>query len=77
MNSNEDFKKLAASFFYEIAPTAEMKKLKTGFLLKDIFDHFTAKLNSTLIPDVSLRTYFGHDFTIASMLNSLGMFEVY
>lgn len=77
LNSNEDFKKLALRFYSENTPTAELSKLRVGFLLKDIFDHFTAKLNSKLIPDVSLRMYFAHDFTIASILNSLGMFEVY
>lgn len=53
-----------------------MKKLKSGYLLKDILGRFSKKLKSTLTPDISLYMYFGHDLTISNMLNSLGLFEV-
>lgn len=54
----------------------EMKKLRSGFLLKEIFDRFSNKTQSKLSPDRSLWMYFAHDFTISSMLHSLGMSTV-
>lgn len=56
--------------------TNEMKKLKSGFLLKEILDRFTSKVQSTLNPNRSLWMYFAHDITLSNMLNTLGMFEV-
>lgn len=54
-----------------------MKKLKMGFLLKEILDRFTSKIQSKLLPNRSLWMYFAHDSTIASMLNTLGLFKVH
>lgn len=58
--------------------TDAMKKLRSGFLLKEMLDHFSKKLNSTLADDRSLRMYlyFAHDITIADMLNSLEIYMV-
>lgn len=56
--------------------TKQMARLKSGFLIKEIFEHFEQKINSTLQPDRSLWFYSAHDFTIADTLNSLGLFEV-
>lgn len=58
--------------------TDPMKKLRSGFLLKEMLDHFSKKLNSTLADDRSLRMYlyFAHDITIADMSNSLGIYMV-
>lgn len=56
--------------------STEMKKLKSGFLLKDILDRFSRKKDSTLDPDQSLYLYFAHDITLSNMLNSLGLFKV-
>lgn len=69
-----DFKFIS---FYQLllnTATTEMKRLKSGFLLKEIFDRFKNKSQSTLSPDRSLWMYFGHETTIANMLNSLGIF---
>lgn len=52
-----------------------MKRLKSGFLLKEIFDRFGNKASS-LLPDQLMQIYSGHDITIASLLNSLGVFDV-
>lgn len=63
--------------FYQLllnTATTEMKRLKSGFLLKEIFDRFTNKSQSTLSPDRSLWMYFGHETTIANMLNTLGLY---
>lgn len=54
-----------------------MARLKSGFLFKEILDHFSMKINSTLKPDRSLWVYSAHDITIINLLNSLGgHFEV-
>lgn len=56
--------------------TTELKRLKSGFLLRDILTRFTNKTLSKLTPDRSLYIYSGHDTTIASFLNTLGVFDV-
>lgn len=71
-----DFEYLAMYYFQVFTPTIEMKKLKSGFLLKEILDRFTNKIQSTLSPNLSLMMYFAHDNTIVNMLNSLGLYEV-
>lgn len=56
--------------------TKQLARLKSGFLLKEILEHFSQKANSTLSPDRSLWLYSAHDYTVSNMLNSLGLFEV-
>lgn len=66
-----------AKFDYKTyADTPELARLKSGFLLKEMLEHFSQKINSTLKPNRSLWLYSGHDLTILNMLNSLGLFEV-
>lgn len=66
-----------AEYWLELTTsTTEMKRLKSGFLLKEILDRFKNKTLSTLSPDRSLFLYSAHDTTIAAMLNSLGVFDV-
>ena len=67
---------LASIYFTIFARTTEMKKLRSGYLLKEILDRSTNKSMSTLAPDRSLWMYFAHDNTLADMLNSLGLYEV-
>lgn len=55
--------------------TKEMKRLKSGFLLKQILDRFRSK-SLSLIPNEKMAIYSGHDMTIASLLNTLGLFWV-
>lgn len=71
-----DFEYLALFHFKIFTPTIEMKKLKSGFLLKEILDRFIAKTQAIRPPDYSLYMYFAHDNTIANMLNSLGLYSV-
>lgn len=59
-----------------ITGTPELKRLKSGFLLKEILDRFKNKTLSSL-PDELMRIYSGHDITIASLLNTLDVFEVF
>lgn len=71
-----DLNKLAA-YWYEIPTvTKEMQKLKSGFLLKEILNQFTDKMESKFTINQTLFMYFAHDVTIANMLHSLGLFEV-
>lgn len=56
--------------------TPQLAKLKYGFLIKEIFEHFTQKIVGTLEPNRSLWLYSAHDFTISGLLNSLGLFQV-
>lgn len=71
-----DFEYLALFHFKIFTPTTQMKKLKSGFLLKEILDRSMAKTQATGSPDYSLYMYFAHDNTIANMLNSLGLYWV-
>lgn len=66
-----------AQFDYKTyADTPELARLKSGFLLKEMFEHISQKVSGTLKPNRSLWLYSGHDLTILNMLNSLGLFEV-
>lgn len=69
------FEKVALYWFEFQTGTTELKRLKSGFLLKDILDRFKNKTLS-LLPDQLMQIYSGHDSTIASLLNTLNIFEV-
>lgn len=56
--------------------TPKLARLKSGFLIKEIIERFTQKINSNLKPDRSLWLYSAHDVTISNLLNSLNLFEV-
>lgn len=58
------------------ADTPQLARLQSGFLIKEILDHFSMKINGTLKPDRSLWFYSAHETTIANLLNSLRLFEV-
>lgn len=75
MSPEGDFEYLALSWYSIYSYTNEMKKLKSGFLLKDILDRFSRKVNSTLSPDRSLWLYYAHDITMTNMLSTLGFFK--
>lgn len=73
-------------FVYEIgSATNEMARLRSGFLLKEILEHFMQKLNSTqsdrpdrlYSDDINFWLYSGHDFTISNLLRSLDLFKVF
>lgn len=48
--------------------TLETRKFKAGYLLKDILDRFTDKIERKLQPDRILWMYFAHDVTIAHVI---------
>lgn len=70
-------KLLAEHWFKHLTGTTELKRLKSGFLIKEILDRFKNKTLSNLTPDRSLWLYSAHDITIASVMNSLGVLEVF
>lgn len=53
----------------------EMKKLRAGFLLKDLLNRAEEKANGRLTPDRNLWMYFAHDTTISSLLDTLSLFD--
>lgn len=57
--------------------TSNFKRLRTGFLLKEILDRSRQKILCTLSPDRSMWMYFAHLSTINDMLNSLGLHQVW
>lgn len=75
MKPGSAFENLALVYFTIFAHTTEMKKLRSGYLLKEILDRSTNKLMSTLQPDRSLWMYFAHDNAIVDLLRGLGLFN--
>lgn len=67
---------IATYDFKTYADTPQLARLKSGFLIKEILEHFTQKANSTLQQDRSLWLYSGHDITMTNILNSLRLYEV-
>lgn len=59
--------------FKTYADTPELARLKSGFLLKEMLEHFTQKINSQLTPNRSLWLYSGHDLTILNMVNHIAI----
>ncbi|XP_020798569.1 prostatic acid phosphatase isoform X2 [Drosophila serrata] len=67
----------AANFAFAINTyTRNLARLKTGPLLKDIFQRIDDKASGRLKPDRSMWMYSAHDTTIANVLNTLKVFEV-
>ncbi|XP_031629659.1 prostatic acid phosphatase-like [Contarinia nasturtii] len=65
-----------ASFRYKMRTnTKELARLQSGFLIKEMFEHFAQKINSTLEPNRSVWFYSAHDHTISNLMNSFGLFE--
>lgn len=76
MDPNGAFESLAQYYYQIFTLTTEMKKIMSGFLLREILERCSKKFQSLLSPDRSLWMYFAHDVTILNMLNSLGLYEV-
>lgn len=71
-----DFEWCANRDFQLQTNTPELARLSTGFLIRQMLEHFSRKIKSTLLPDRSLWIYSAHDTNIANILNSLGLFDV-
>lgn len=75
-SSNGTLEYFAARYFEAFSRTNEMKKAKTGFLVKEIFERFKNKSLSLLKPDRTLWIYSGHDNTIINVLNAFNVYKV-
>lgn len=66
-----------SNYYFKLAThTPQLARLSTGFLIKEIFERISQKINRTLQPDRSVWVYSAHDSTIGNFLNSFGLFEV-
>ncbi|XP_031616331.1 lysosomal acid phosphatase-like [Contarinia nasturtii] len=66
----------SAYFWFKMrSNTKELARLWSGFLIKEMFERFAQKINSTLEPNRSVWFYSTQDITIASLLNSFGLFK--
>lgn len=54
----------------------ELSRLRFGFLLREILNRLSDKVESKLIPDHKLSIYSGHDQTISNLLDLLGLYNV-
>lgn len=50
----------------------DIVRLKSGHLVKDMFNHFVEKKNGTLKPDRNIWIYSAHDYTMLYFLQFLG-----
>lgn len=73
---NKNFYQAALRYYYLASATKFLAKYRSGFLLKDILDRFSAKVAKTLSPDLKYTAYSTHDINVANLLNSLGVFDV-
>lgn len=76
MESNQPMEYIAKISHSTYAATLGLARLKCGYLLKEMLEHFTQKINSTLKPDRSVWLYSGHDQNILNMLNTLRIHDV-
>lgn len=66
---------IATYDFLLYSSTPELARFASGFLIKEILENFSRKINATLDPNRSLWLYSAHDYTIVNALNSFGLFE--
>lgn len=71
-----DLAMLTSLCFTTNTTTPILARLKIGFLFREILDRFVDKIKSKLQPNRNLWIYSAHDSTIASVLNSIGLFKV-
>lgn len=66
---------IAAQSFATKTATPALARLKAGFLLKEILQRFSNKTANQLRPNRSMWMYSAHDTTVASLLDTLGLFD--
>lgn len=66
---------IAAQSFATKTATPALARLKAGFLLKEMLQRFSNKTADRLRPNRSVWVYSAHDTTVASLLNTLGLFD--
>jgi len=73
--NKDEFYEAALKYYYASSATPFLAKFAGGFLLKDILDRATAKVQGTLSPNYKYYAYSTHDSTISNFLNTLGVFD--
>lgn len=76
MQLNDTLDYLGALNYKSVTHSTEMKKLRAGFLVKEMLDRFKKKTMSLLQPDRSLWIYAAHGSVVVNVLNSLDLFDV-
>lgn len=62
--------------YQSVTHSIEMKKLRAGFLIKEMLDRFKNKTLSFLAPDRTVWLYAAHGSVVVNVLNSLDLFDV-
>lgn len=73
---NTDFEYVTFLDFKTKTGTPELARFNAGFLIRDILDRCSEKIQQSLSPDRSMWIYSAHDTTIANILNAFGQFDV-
>lgn len=68
---------IAARSFATKTATTQLARLKSGFLLKEMLQHFSDKAAGRLHPNRSVWAYSAHDTTVASLLDTLNLFDLH
>lgn len=69
-----DFEWAANRHFRTYSMTPELFRYKYGYLIREILDHCTAKMNGKLSPNRTMFIYSAEDTNIASILNIFSLF---
>ncbi|XP_055307347.1 prostatic acid phosphatase-like [Sitodiplosis mosellana] len=67
---------IGAINYQSVTHSVEMKKIRAGFLIKEMLDRFKNKTLSLLTPDRTVYLYAAHGSVISNVLNSLNLFDV-
>lgn len=62
-----------ANSVYSLRAQPKLVRIRSGFLIKSMLEHFEAKINDELDPDIVLFMYSAHSSTITTLLNGLGL----
>lgn len=71
----EPLRSISAKSFATKTNTPILARLKTGPLIKEMLKRFRSKADNTLKPNRSVWIYSAHDTTVASVLNTLRLFD--
>lgn len=72
--SGSDFEWASNRHYRTYSMTPEIFRYKYGYLIREIFDHCTAKMNGNLSPNRTMFVYSAHDTNMASILNMFSLF---
>lgn len=67
---------ISLAVYKSFTGTRELARIKGGFLIKEMLERFSKKINLTLNPNRSIWLYSAHDLVIINELNTLGLYEV-